>query len=135
MLLVGARTATKHLPTPILAPAADTLRRATDDGSSGHAGFVTELVQAELAQKERCAVYGCGPHAMMEAVAVLCMAAQVPCQVSLEEYMACGIGICMGCPVELVTAQGATDYHRYARICVEGPVFDAQQILWTTSPA
>ncbi len=129
-LLVGARTADKHLPSELLAPAADLVRRATDDGSLGHAGLVTDLLQHELAVKGPCAVYCCGPHGMMQAVAAICLEAQVPCQVSLEEYMACGIGICVGCAVELATAKGDTDYGRYARVCVDGPAFDARQIKW-----
>ena len=129
-LLVGARTADKHLPSELLTPAADAVRLATDDGSLGHAGLVTDLLQRELAEKGPCVVYCCGPHGMMEAVVAICLEAQVPCQVSLEEYMACGIGICVGCAVELATAKGDTDYGRYARVCVDGPAFDARQIKW-----
>ena len=129
-LLVGARTADKHLPSELLTSAADAVHLATDDGSLGHAGLVTDLLQNELVEKGSCAVYCCGPHAMMQAVAAMCLEAQVPCQVSLEEYMACGIGICVGCAVELATAKGDTDYGRYARICVDGPAFDARQIKW-----
>lgn len=114
----------------MLAPAADAVRFATDDGSFGHAGLVTDLLQHELAEKGPCAVYCCGPHAMMQAVAAICLEAQAPCQVSLEEYMACGIGICVGCAVELATAKGDTDYGRYARVCVDGPAFEARQIKW-----
>ena len=132
-LLVGARTAGKHLPSELLAPAADIVRLATDDGSLGHAGLVTDLLQHELDEKEPCAVYCCGPRGMMQAVAAMCLEAQVPCQVSLEEYMACGIGICVGCAVELETAKGDTDYGRYARICVDGPAFDARQIKWSST--
>lgn len=129
-LLVGARTADKHLPRTLLASAADAVHCATDDGSLGHAGLVTDLLQHELTTKGPCAVYCCGPHGMMQAVAAICLAAQVPCQVSLEEYMACGIGICVGCAVELKTGQGDSDYGRYGRVCVDGPAFDARQIQW-----
>lgn len=132
VLLVGARTANKHLPRELLAPAADVVRCATDDGSLGHPGFVTDLLQHELAKKRPDAVYCCGPHGMMQATAAICLAAQVACQVSLEEYMACGIGICVGCAVELATTKGDTDYGRYARICVDGPAFDARQIKWSS---
>ena len=72
VLLVGARTADKHLPSELLASAADAVRLATDDGSLGYAGLVTDLLQHELAEKGPCAVYCCGPHAMMEAVAAIC---------------------------------------------------------------
>ena len=132
-LLVGARTADKHLPSELLASAADAVHLATDDGSLGNAGLVTDLLQHELAEEGPCAVYCCGPHGMMQAVAAICLEAQVPCQVSLEEYMACGIGICVGCAVELATAKGDTDYGRYARVCVDGPAFDARQIKWSSA--
>ena len=131
-LLVGARTADKHLPRKLLAPTADAVYLATDDGSLGYAGLVTDLLQHELAEKGPCAVYCCGPHGMMKAVADICLESQVPCQVSLEEYMACGIGVCVGCVVELAKAKGDTAYGRYARICVDGPAFDARQIKWQT---
>ena len=129
-LLVGARTADKHLPRELLAPAADVVCCATDDGSLGHAGLVTDLLQRELAENGPGAVYCCGPHGMMQAVAAICLAAQVPCQVSLEEYMACGIGICVGCAVALKTEKGDSDYGRYGRVCVDGPAFDVRQIQW-----
>lgn len=131
-LLVGARNRAKHLPDGLLTPAATVVRRATDDGSLGHAGLITDLVRQELAADGEHAVYCCGPHAMMQAVAALCSEFAVPCQVSLEEYMACGIGICVGCAVELQRQEGAagSDYTRYGRICIDGPVFDARRVKW-----
>ena len=130
-LLVGARNKGKHLPDELLAPAAKVVRQATDDGSLGHAGLVTDLLRDELAGDGEHVVYCCGPHGLMQAVAVLCREREVPCQVSLEEYMACGIGICVGCAVELERAEAeGSDYTRYARICVDGPVFDARQVKW-----
>ena len=130
VLLVGARNRGKHLPKPLLSSAADTVRRATDDGSLGHAGLVTELLRRELGDSGSHQVYCCGPQGMMRAVASLCLEIDVPCQVSLEEYMACGIGICVGCAVELEAAEDDSDYSRYARICVDGPVFDARRVKW-----
>ena len=131
-LLVGARNKGKHLSDELLTPAATVVRRATDDGSLGHAGLVTDLLRDELVGDGEHVVYCCGPHGMMQAVAALCREREVPCQVSLEEYMACGIGICVGCAVELERAEGAdgSGYTRYARICVDGPVFDARRVKW-----
>ena len=131
-LLVGARSRGKHLPDHLLAPAAAVVRRATDDGSLGHAGLVTDLLRDELLEERDCTVYCCGPHGMMQAVAAVCREFQVRCQVSLEEYMACGIGICVGCAVELEREDeiSSSDYTRYGRVCVEGPVFDAQRVKW-----
>lgn len=128
-LLVGARSAAKHLADSFFQGAATRLGRATDDGSLGHHGLVTELLQRELAAGP-CAVYTCGPHAMIEAVARACVERDVPCQVSLEEYMACGIGICVGCVVRVENADANNAYADYKRICVDGPVFDAREIRW-----
>jgi dihydroorotate dehydrogenase electron transfer subunit len=91
---------------------------ASDDGSAGHHGFVTELLERELTRDEAAAVYSCGPAGMLEAVRSLCERAQVPAQLALESGMACGFGACYGCVVP--TREGG-----YLRVCVEGPVIDA----------
>jgi len=132
ILVVGARNAGKHLPDTLLDPASADVRRATDDGSLGHAGFVTELLTDVLeAGPAAPVVYTCGPHAMMAAVARLCAGRDVPCFASLEEYMACGFGVCVGCVVERADKDSQpSPYGHYARVCVDGPVFDARQIAW-----
>lgn len=132
ILLAGARTADKHLSDSLLMADVQKVRRATDDGSMGHAGLVTDLLAEELGGEDECAVFTCGPHGMMAAVAALCAERGVACQVSLEEYMACGIGICVGCVVEVIPeeGEGESDYGRYRRVCVDGPVFDARQVRW-----
>ncbi|MEE3371444.1 MAG: dihydroorotate dehydrogenase electron transfer subunit [Planctomycetota bacterium] len=103
------------------------VRLATDDGSRGHQGLVTdllcEILEAEEADAE---VVCCGPEPMMKAVSELAIERGVPCQVSLETPMACGIGICFTC-VAKVDCGGAWDYQR---TCVEGPVFDARRLVW-----
>lgn len=130
-LIVGARTAAKHLPDELLAPAARRLLRATDDGSLGHRGPVTDLLEPALAAAPSATVYTCGPHGMMAAVAWICARGGRACQASLEEYMACGFGVCVGCVVERADAGGASGtYGRYSRVCVDGPVYDAAQIAW-----
>lgn len=129
-LLAGARRAAEHLPEEMLRAAAPTVRQATDDGSLGRHGLVTELLAEELAADRQRQVYTCGPHPMMKAVARLCRDRQVACQASLEEYMACGFGVCVGCVVEVMPAAGASPYERYRRICLDGPVFDARQVRW-----
>ncbi|MGD0196432.1 MAG: dihydroorotate dehydrogenase electron transfer subunit [Solirubrobacteraceae bacterium] len=91
---------------------------ATDDGSVGHRGFVTELLERELERRaDEISVYACGPPAMLEAVRALAVARGVPAQLALEAPMACGFGACFGCVV--ATADG------YKRVCVDGPVFEA----------
>jgi NAD(P)H-flavin reductase len=93
-------------------------RIATDDGSVGHHGLVTELLSEEV--DPSATVYACGPPLMLEAVRALCSAAGVPAQLALESGMACGFGACFGCVVP--TRAG------YVRLCVDGPVLDAADL-------
>ena len=69
----------------------------------------------------------CGPEPMMEAVSNIAIRQEIPCQVSLETPMACGIGICFSCVAKVADASGEPDYKR---TCVEGPVFEAKQVVW-----
>jgi NAD(P)H-flavin reductase len=95
---------------------------ATDDGSIGHHGLVTELLAAQLdGGGGDAVVYSCGPPAMLEAVRSLCDLRGVPAQLALEAGMACGFGACFGCVVAL--RDGG-----YVRVCVEGPVLDAARL-------
>jgi dihydroorotate dehydrogenase electron transfer subunit len=104
------------------------VRIATDDGSLGHHGLVTDVLMQVLAESdEECHVVCCGPEPMMEAVAKVTAAAQVPCRVSLETPMACGIGICFTCVAKVRDESGEWDYKR---TCVDGPVFDVELIEW-----
>ncbi|MBI3345234.1 MAG: dihydroorotate dehydrogenase electron transfer subunit [Gammaproteobacteria bacterium] len=92
-------------------------------------GYVTELARAYLnalnpEQRAEVEIFACGPNAMLEAVAKLAREYRLPCQVSLEEYMACAVGGCAGCVVEVQTPLGPA----MKRVCVDGPVFDAATI-------
>ncbi len=91
-------------------------RVATDDGSVGHHGLVTELMESELDSGERFEVYACGPEPMLDAVHAICTERSVPVQLALESGMACGFGACFGCVVP--TREG------YLRLCIDGPVLD-----------
>jgi dihydroorotate dehydrogenase electron transfer subunit len=132
LLLVGARKAAKLLPDELLNRAADQVRVATDDGSRGHSGLVTDLLEQELEVSPYSVVCTCGPHPMMAKVSAICEESQVACQASLEEYMACGFGVCVGCVVEVKAGSGAalSDYGKYSRVCIDGPVFDARRVCW-----
>lgn len=110
------------------------LRISSDDGSVGHHGFVTDVLQQVLDEKQgdqkpttAVRIACCGPEPMMEAVAKIALAREVPCEVSLETPMACGIGICFSCVVRTRQPDGDWDYKR---TCVDGPVFDAGKIVW-----
>ncbi|MFL5853035.1 MAG: dihydroorotate dehydrogenase electron transfer subunit, partial [Solirubrobacteraceae bacterium] len=93
------------------------VRLATDDGSAGHRGFVTELLAAGLDGDDDVTVYACGPPPMLETVRAICAERDVPAQLALEAGMACGFGACFGCVVP--TRDG------YVRLCLDGPVLDA----------
>jgi len=105
---------------------------ATDDGSSGHKGFVTELIEPiwQGAGDQQCTVLCCGPTPMMKAVAGLCHRNKVQCQVSLETMMACGISACLGCTVLRSKQGGHNPDALYFHVCKDGPVFDAGVIEW-----
>lgn len=101
---------------------------ATDDGSLGHHGLVTELLEQLIANRtSSLRIVCCGPEPMMAAAARVAARAGVPCRVSLETPMACGIGICFTCVAKVADSDGNWDYKR---TCVEGPVFDSARIVW-----
>lgn len=119
--LLGFRSAA-HARAAALLPGAAV---ATDDGSEGHAGRVTDLLHSELEHDDHIEVYACGPPPMLEAVRVLCARHEVPAQLALESGMACGFGACFGCAV--ATREGLI------RLCVEGPVLDAAKLADASS--
>jgi NAD(P)H-flavin reductase len=113
--LLGFRDAA-HAPGATLLHNA---RVATDDGSHGHHGLVTDLLAAELDADAHVVVYACGPPPMLEVVRAMCEERGVPTRLALESGMACGFGACFGCVVPL-RAGG------YLRLCVDGPVLDGE---------
>ena len=106
-------------------------RLASLQGYAGtYEGYVTDLARHWLTaltdeQRNEVEIYSCGPHPMLEAVAKLAKEFDPPCQVSLEEFMACAVGGCAGCVVEVQTEQGPA----MKRVCVDGPVFDAYSVF------
>jgi dihydroorotate dehydrogenase electron transfer subunit len=105
------------------------LRTATDDGSCGYRGTVTERLAVDLAgyDAKSTLILACGPGAMIRSLALLLKDTRIRCQVSLEEKMACGVGACLGCVVAIKEGEGRTGYRR---VCKDGPVFDIREILW-----
>ena len=99
-----------------------TVVAATDDGSYGFAGFCTVPAQEALSSGEVGCCVCCGPEVLMRIVAGMAHDAQVPCLVSLERRMACGVGACLSCVVD--TREGKK------RACVDGPIFDAEEVVW-----
>lgn len=105
-------------------PAAGRVRvqLATEDGSRGHQGLVTDLLERTLPESGAGVIYACGPRPMLAQVARQAFRLGVPAWVSLEERMACGVGACLGCSV--MTDAG------YRRVCRDGPVFSAREVVW-----
>jgi len=99
----------------------------TEDGSAGTRGLVTEPLAQALGSRP-VPVFACGPRPMLAAIAALAQEAGVAAQVSLEERMACGMGLCMSCSVE--TADSTKAEPAYARVCKDGPVFNVEEIKW-----
>ena len=99
----------------------------TDDGSAGERGRVSDVLPAVLERTACDVVYACGPMAMLEAVSRIAGERGLPCQVAVEESMACGIGVCMTCVLPVVGDDGLS---RMVRSCVEGPVFLGDRIRW-----
>ena len=123
VIILGGRTASEV--EPLVADFKQTgisVLTTTDDGSYGEKGFVTDVLKTLQLQADT-QVYACGPEPMMAAVSNFCLARELPCQVSVETAMACGMGACLGCnrPV----GDG-----RYVHVCIDGPVFDAKELKW-----
>jgi dihydroorotate dehydrogenase electron transfer subunit len=103
---------------------------ATEDGSAGHPGLITDPFIGHLDSDPRRprTVYACGPKGMLHAVWRVVRDRGIEAQLSLEEHMACGFGVCLGCVVPVVGAEN--EYGRYRRSCVDGPVFRAAELDW-----
>lgn len=129
---LGARTAELLTGLERLCGFCD-LKICTDDGSRGYHGPVTGLLKHDIGGFDAgdTVIYACGPKPMVRAMGNLLQDAPIPCQVSLEERMACGLGACLGCAVAVRTGEGKTDYRR---VCQDGPVFDLRDIVFA-SPA
>ena len=99
---------------------------STDDGSFGHQGLVTDLIRPIVEKSAwACRIVCCGPEAMMKTTSFIARELNLPCQVSLESPMACGLGVCFSCVKKIRDAAGGWDYRR---TCVEGPVFEAGDV-------
>ena len=130
---------------------------ATDDGSYGHTGFITELLEEiihvncnngvngnDIDEKNRIMVLACGPYQMLRRCAVLTASSDIWCQVAMEQPMACGFGVCLGCALALTIPTEDLSFNNsekleqrkekngedYALVCRDGPVFNAKHIKW-----
>ncbi|NIA20260.1 MAG: hypothetical protein GWP07_07515 [Xanthomonadaceae bacterium] len=130
-LILGARTAGELLCLDELQQLVEkglTLSLATDDGSVGHHGLVTDLVsrQLEFNDDERPIIFSCGPMPMLTALGKLALQKSCSCYLSLESRMACGFGVCLGCVTRKKTKDNR---HPWVKVCHDGPVFDATTLM------
>jgi dihydroorotate dehydrogenase electron transfer subunit len=128
--VIGAATAGRLLDAMEAKRLGHSLTVTTDDGSAGRRGLVTDPLAGLLAGTGAERVYACGPMPMLAAVSRLAATAGVPCQVAVEEQMACGTGICFSCVLPVGGGDGSPGATRMARSCLEGPVFDGTAIAW-----
>ena len=98
----------------------------TDDGSYVQKGFAIDFLKKDIEAGKIDSIYACGPLPMLRAVRELALEKNIPCQISLEERMACGLGVCLGCAVK--TAKSPKDAPEYWHVCKAGPVFQAKDV-------
>ena len=127
-MVLGASTAGK-----IYAPlegkrSVNSLTITTDDGSAGIMGLVSDVLPALIVENSIDVVYSCGPMAMLEAITKITQVADVIHQCSVEESMACGIGVCMTCVLPVAGEDGVV---RMTRTCIDGPVMDGNKVTWS----
>lgn len=99
----------------------------TDDGSAGRADLVTLPLEEEITANKPDLICACGPIPMLKAAAAIASVYEIPCQVSLEERMGCGIGACLVCACRTKDANGD---EQYTHVCKNGPVFKAEEVIW-----
>ena len=102
----------------------DSLKLTTDDGTYGIKGFCINLLKEDVLKQKPDCIYACGPLPMLKAVKAMAMEENIPCQISLEEKMGCGIGACLGCAVKVKVE----DTEKYLHVCKNGPVFEAKNV-------
>jgi dihydroorotate dehydrogenase electron transfer subunit len=130
VFLTGYRSKNEILPLDPFELDAMKTHISTDDGTAGHHGFVTELLENHLTglSEDPPLIFSCGPPLMLKHVAGLALKRDIPCQVSLEVNMACGLGACQGCAVRASSGETRTYFH----VCQDGPVFDVEKLDWKT---
>lgn len=122
-ILYGTRLAVDLADQAELAALGADVLCCSEDHSSLHGGLVTEQLQATVDTGARFALaYACGPRGMLSAVKQICQEAKLPLQLSLEEHMACGLGVCLGCTCERAGSDG------YWHVCTDGPVMWAEEV-------
>ncbi len=128
ILYYGVSRAAELLPVQKFLPPGVDVNLATDDGSGGFRGFVTDLLQSHLQTGFLPGeIFACGPRPMLQNLAEMYRGKEISMQFSLEEMMACGIGACLGCSIEVQNGEKETVYKR---VCRDGPVFNFFEVVW-----
>lgn len=104
----------------------DKLVITTDDGTYAEKGFAIDFLKQDVEDKKIDCIYACGPLPMLKAVRNYAIEKNIPCQISLEERMGCGLGVCLGCAVK--TSKSPKDKPEYLHVCKAGPVFEAKEV-------
>lgn len=126
ILFVGGRTAADILETERFREAGWEVRIATQDGSLGTQGLVTAPLDVALNEGQKAELYACGPDGMLRAVGERAIRHGIKGWLSLDKHMVCGVGACLACVQRVRTSEG----ERLARVCVDGPIFEAREIVW-----
>jgi dihydroorotate dehydrogenase electron transfer subunit len=130
IVFVGGRKRVDILCEPEFAALGWDVRVTTEDGSLGEKGLVTQPLLAEIGNRKseigNRKLFACGPTGMLKAVGKIAEDFNVPAELSMDEHMCCGVGVCLTCVIPVKTGDG----WEYQRTCTEGPVFDARQVLW-----
>lgn len=124
-VFIGGRSAADLLCRDDFEQMGMTVSVTTDDGSLGDQCLITDPLTQALQNQRPDILFACGPHGMLRCVADLVKAHRVPCQLSLETLMACGMGACLGCAVPAINTSGP-----YLHVCLDGPVFDVQKVAF-----
>lgn len=129
IVLIGSKTRKMIMCNEYFKKLGCDVKVATEDGSLGKKGLVTDLLKKILSTVDcqQLTLFACGPKPMLTAVSKIAKRHKIPAQVSLEEFMGCGIGACLGCTIKTIDG--------YKRVCHDGPVFDANEIIWEANEA
>jgi dihydroorotate dehydrogenase electron transfer subunit len=131
LVFIGGKSSTDLLAVEDFRRLEAEIYLATEDGSQGRTGKVTTIAEDYLRRESSTravAMFACGPKAMLARIADLARRHRLPCQLSLDVVMACGVGACGGCVVK--TRGSEEEVFNYSRVCREGPVFEAARIIW-----
>jgi dihydroorotate dehydrogenase electron transfer subunit len=125
-IFLGGRTSKDLFAEDDFAKLGVNIHIATDDGSKGGKGFITDLLEKRLKNCTPDMICACGPMEMLKTISSMAQSYNIPCQVSIETLMACGMGACLGCAVE-----SREDDHTYLHACMDGPVFYAHRLKFS----